>query len=283
MFAETGIKDLFKGILRLLSTYNTKPMVLRLRNKWVNVDPRAWKTSWDMTVSVGLGTGDKSAQIQMLQTVVGMQDMLLKGGKSHLVSDMNLFNSANRLSELSGYKNEEEFFTAPSQDNPPPQPPPPPEIIKIQAESEEAKMKVASAERMKGAEMQHGETVAQIQERANISIAQINAKKDKEIANMKIQADAQLAMFEAKENRVTHAMDANSKMSQLTAHRYDSQTGEEIPHENPVMKTLEATQELIKQSLETQTALIESMSMPSKLIRDKSGAIVGAQKVNKLQ
>jgi len=33
---------------------------VRLRNKWVNVDPRDWKERNDMTINVGLGTGSKA-------------------------------------------------------------------------------------------------------------------------------------------------------------------------------------------------------------------------------
>jgi hypothetical protein len=197
MFAETGIKDLFKGIIFLLNKYNTKPMTIRLRNEWVDIDPRSWDTGWDMTVNVGLGTGDKTQQIAMLQNVVGIQNMLMDRGKAYMVQDVNLYNSARRMAELSGFKQQSEFFTPPSEQNQPPQMPPPPEVVKMQMENDEAKMKVASAERIKGAEMQHGETIANIQSQTNIAVAKINAEKDKEIAAAKIKADAELEMFKA--------------------------------------------------------------------------------------
>lgn len=209
MFAETGVKDLFKGILQLLTKYNNKTMVMRLRNQWTEVDPRQWKTSWDMTVNVGLGTGDKTQQLAMLQNVVGMQELLLKGGKTHMVNDLNLFNSAKRLAELSGFKHEEEFFSAPSEENKPPQAPPPPEVMKLEAEQDEAKMKVASAERIKGAEMQHGETVANIQSQTNIEVAKINAQKDKDIAAANIARDERIAREKLKAEAEREIFKAN--------------------------------------------------------------------------
>ena len=284
MFAETGIKDLFKGIVHLMSKYNTKPQLMRLRNTWETVDPRQWSTEWDMTVTVGLGTGDKTQQLQMLQNIVGMQKMLLEGGKTNLVHDDNLFNAARRMTELSGFKHEEEFFMAPNEQNPPPQQPPPPEVLKMQADTEEAKMKVASAERIKGAEMQHGESIAQIQERANVTIANINsqtqkeiaalnAQKDKDIAEMKMRADAESLLYKSQEDRANNAMQANAKIDQIHAtHKFDPETGKEVPKKNPIMDVLQA-------SIDAQHALIEAITLPNEVIRDKAGKVVGTKKV----
>jgi hypothetical protein len=127
MFAETGMKDLYRGILGLIQKHNPKPMNLRLRNNWVSVDPRAWKTSWDMTVNVGLGTGDKQTQAAHLNQIAGTQKGLIEAGYKHIVSDTNVYNVAKRISETAGFKQEGEFFTAPGPNNPPPQQPPPPE------------------------------------------------------------------------------------------------------------------------------------------------------------
>ncbi len=39
IFAETGVKDLFRGLLRLLIRHQDKPRVVRLRNQWVPMAP----------------------------------------------------------------------------------------------------------------------------------------------------------------------------------------------------------------------------------------------------
>jgi hypothetical protein len=118
MFAETGVKDLMQGIKHLLiKTRSGKPLALRLRGQWVNVDPREWKTQWDMTVNVGLGTNDKQAQAMHIQQIMAVQ----KGVKEvypHLVTDVNAYNAAKRLQETAGYKQEGEFFTPPGPKNP---------------------------------------------------------------------------------------------------------------------------------------------------------------------
>jgi hypothetical protein len=47
IFAETGVKRLFKLILKLLVAHQPKERMIRLRNKWVPIDPRGWSPDMD--------------------------------------------------------------------------------------------------------------------------------------------------------------------------------------------------------------------------------------------
>lgn len=110
VFAETGCKDLCKRLLRLTCEYQDKPATIRLRNKWVEYDPRGWSAEMDVNINVGLGSGDKSQTIQFLgmmgayfqqaatvgvvkpENVYNLGKMLLKagniqGGEAKLLSD----------------------------------------------------------------------------------------------------------------------------------------------------------------------------------------------------
>jgi len=77
IFAETGVKDLFKKVLHLLCKYQDKPRVIRLRGKYVSVDPREWSSQYDVTVNVGLGTGNRQEQMSMLAMVLQKQEQIL--------------------------------------------------------------------------------------------------------------------------------------------------------------------------------------------------------------
>ncbi len=48
IFADTGVKDLFAGIFHLILKYQDKPRVIRLRGKYVSIDPREWKNNYDV-------------------------------------------------------------------------------------------------------------------------------------------------------------------------------------------------------------------------------------------
>ena len=74
-----------------------------------------------MTVTVGLGTGNKDRQIQNIVSIMGVQDKLMGAGFG--VTPDNIYNSAARLVELSGFKSAEEFFTDPKLSPPQPQGP----------------------------------------------------------------------------------------------------------------------------------------------------------------
>lgn len=132
IFAETGVKDLFTLIQKLLSQYQDRAMTIKLNGGWVDVDPRAWKNQYNMTVNVGLGTGDKTTQVQHLMAMGQAQQQALSIGAA---TPENIYNSLKKLPPLLGFKNADEFFTDPAKQ--PPQPPKPdPEIQKAQIKAE---------------------------------------------------------------------------------------------------------------------------------------------------
>jgi len=111
-FAETGVKDLFKLVHRLVRTQYTKPDIVRLRNKWVDVDPREWKNRNDLTISVGLGAGNKDQQLVHLNTILAMQKEALSAG---LTDGSKIYNALAKLTQNAGFKNPEEFWTNPAE------------------------------------------------------------------------------------------------------------------------------------------------------------------------
>src|SRR6185437_2896451 len=52
-----GVRDIFSLLHGTIRKHGQQAQTVRLRNKWVTVDPREWKTRDDMTINVGLGTG----------------------------------------------------------------------------------------------------------------------------------------------------------------------------------------------------------------------------------
>src|SRR5207253_10147939 len=103
IFAETGIKDLFTLLHGTIRKNCSKPQIARLRNTWVPVDPRDWKTRNDMSVNVGLGTGSKPEQLAHLQLIIGAPKEAVMGGLP-IVSAQNFYNSAKELTKLAGHK-----------------------------------------------------------------------------------------------------------------------------------------------------------------------------------
>jgi hypothetical protein len=112
VFAETGIKDLFRNILHLLCKYQDKARVIRLRGKYVSVDPREWDTEYDITVNVGLGTGNRQEQMAMLGMVLQKQEQIIQqyGPANPLVSVGQYRATLGRFIEAAGFKDSSRFF-----------------------------------------------------------------------------------------------------------------------------------------------------------------------------
>lgn len=109
VFAETGVKSLFRGLLRLIVRHQDRERVIRLRNQYVRVDPRQWDATMDVQVNVALGQGTTEEKIGLLAGVLGMQKELMVAG-SPLVTNVEIRNTLARAVELAGFRNSDEFF-----------------------------------------------------------------------------------------------------------------------------------------------------------------------------
>lgn len=146
VFAETGVKNLFKNILHLVTKHQNKPRMIRLRNTFVPMDPRTWENEFDMTVNVGLGNGQVEQKLAVLGQIAAKQEMILTtaGMNNPLVNLSQYRNTLSKIVELAGFKDASQFFLDPAQQpQQQPQPPQPsPEEQKAAAEIELKKQKM---------------------------------------------------------------------------------------------------------------------------------------------
>lgn len=139
-----GVRDIFSLLHGTIRKHGQQQQTIRLRNAWVEVDPRNWKTRNDMTINVGLGTGGKAERVAHLMALASQQKELLLGGKTNLVDDQKIYNTFKQLAKLMDYKNPDQFINDPSAKNPqtgqplypPPQPPVDPKILQIQTQAQ---------------------------------------------------------------------------------------------------------------------------------------------------
>ena len=112
VFAESGVKELFKGILHLSTKYQDKAVTIALRGKYVQMDPRTWSNLYDVSVNVGLGTGDKEEQVANLGFVLNKQEEIIKGYgiNNPLVSLRKYANTLNEFIRELGIANAQEHF-----------------------------------------------------------------------------------------------------------------------------------------------------------------------------
>lgn len=136
ILAETCVKDIFWKLLELVSKHQQKPQVVKLRGKWVEIDPREWRNRFNMTVSVGLGTGSQQTVLNGVGLLAQMQmTMAQMGLAGRVVTEQNIFKLGHTAAKALFPREADAYFTDPST-LPPQQPQPNPELIKLQLQAQ---------------------------------------------------------------------------------------------------------------------------------------------------
>lgn len=138
MLAETGLREIFRMLLHEVVTNQDKPRIIRLRNKWVPIDPRYWNSEMDVTINVGLGYGTKETQTQLCGQILGYQAEIIKmqgGAMGGLVGPEQIYNALADFVTSQGKKHPERYFAQPGT-LPPAQPPPNKDMIRAQADTQ---------------------------------------------------------------------------------------------------------------------------------------------------
>jgi hypothetical protein len=152
IFAETGMRDLFRGILRLVCKHQDQPRMVRLRNEFVPIDPRWWDATMDVSINVALGRGSDNERMMMLRQIGEMQkEAIATMGPVNPLTDMGkLYNTLTEMTKLAGFKDADRFWSDPAQFQSPPQEPKQPDIneqlIALQIQQIQADMQKKAAE-----------------------------------------------------------------------------------------------------------------------------------------
>jgi hypothetical protein len=202
IFAESGMKRLFTGLLKLAVQNQRAERMVRLRGQFVPVDPRSWDANMDVIANIALGGGTEQEKIQVLTTVMAKQEQILQlaGMDNPLVSLAQYRNTLAQILALSGYKDANQFFSDPAQMPPmPPQPPKPsPEEMLAQAQmaaiqadiqKKAAELELRREEMVRKDDLQRDQMetdlmvkIAEMQARygAQIDVAQIRASMERD-------------------------------------------------------------------------------------------------------
>jgi hypothetical protein len=212
-FAETGVKQLFSKVLALVTKHQNEPRIIRLRGDYVQMDPRTWANHYDVSINVGLGTGDRQAQAAQMMQLLAMdqQIVMLQGGiGGPLVTADNIYNKLKRTVTYMGERNPDAFYTDPKKAPPQPPPPPDPQVVKAQLEAQ-AKAKELE---LKQVEMQ--QKFASEQQKAALDIQKAAIERDIKVIELRLKiAEANLkredAEFQRSKEGAQLVIDAKAK------------------------------------------------------------------------
>jgi hypothetical protein len=110
-FATRVMRPLFKAILKITCAYQDRPDVIRLRNKFVSVDPSKWNADMDVSVEVGLGTGSRIERMIAVGQVIGKQEQLY-AAQSPLFDLQKYRQALADFVHAMGVKDDERYFPA---------------------------------------------------------------------------------------------------------------------------------------------------------------------------
>lgn len=195
IFAETGVKSLFLGILHLVGKYQDKPTIIRLRGKYIPIDPRAWSNQYDLEINVGLGTGNKQEQMAMLQMVLAKQEAILQqyGPANPLVSVGQYRQTLGRFIEAAGFVDSQEFFkeVPPEVDQAlqqPQQPQPDPSMQALMQQAQ-AQIQIAQQKAMADIQAKQEKAAAEIQLAREKAAADLQFEREKIALEMQMQRE----------------------------------------------------------------------------------------------
>ncbi|PSH64668.1 portal protein [Phyllobacterium sophorae] len=245
-FAEMGFKRFFKCLLKLVVQNQDMPRTVRLRNKWVEYDPRGWNASMDTSVSVGLGSGSRDKDLMMLQQIAAKQEQIIaQSGPTNPISGVDKYvTTLRKMVEVSGIKNTEQFFNeitpeALQQLSQPQQQQPDPEVAKAQAEMQ-VKQQKAQFDAQQAQQKAQADFALEQQKMA----AELQAEREKnamtlQVTREKHELDMQMAREKA-EFEIQHKREVALLEAQLR--REEMQIEAQITREANAMKIAQGAQ-----------------------------------------
>lgn len=272
-----AVENLFSIVHELVAKHRNKPLTLKLRGKWVTVDPRAWATKRDVRISVGVGAGNKEAMMQQLQGVLGAQMQV--GIPLGLVTRDNIQATNVEIMKLAGFSNPEKFWPDPRQ-LPPPQPQMSPEQIKAQADAQKT----------------------QFQAQQDAQKFQAEQALERERMQYQAQLDQQREEWQARQKTLEQQLQAQLKQAEMD--RKDQQEAAKLDFqrwqtefqgalqialaEKSAQASLEQTEAAKKPDQDSQNtaaemlAILQQMqaeaSAPAEIVRDQGGRAIGVKR-----
>lgn len=177
VLAETGFKRMYYLMLKCVSQHQDRAQQVKINGRWLTIDPREWKNRYNMTVSVGVGTFGRQQQIANLTLIGEAQERVAPYG---LATPTNVYQTVTRLAEAMGYRDSDQFFSAPQEGAQPQQQQGDPtaqaliaaEQVKAQASLQKAQMDNETKVLVSREEIASKERVAMFEARERLALEQ---------------------------------------------------------------------------------------------------------------
>lgn len=302
VFAEGGVKDAFRKILRLVIHNQDKERVIRLRNEWVPMDPASWNVNMDVTINVGIGHGTREQKMLGLRMLLEMLEKAVAyqgGAQGPLVDLEGLYNAAKKFIQELGFKDAEQFINDPStpeaqmalmQQMNQPDPEAQKEQVRAQTEMQKAQLQSQTDLRKQQAQTEMDMIKLAAEERKNE--AELELKTTEAIARYQLEVwKAQVAAGTATEKLNVEASIAEMRQAgemekatmQAEASKDQSAVNVQVGQDDNLAAFLESMTEVaqgMKQTSDAMSEAVQQMNAPKEIVRDKEGKVQGVRLAN---
>lgn len=280
MICETGVRELCLRVHSLLCRYQDKQRIVRMKGKFIPINPQEWRERTDLTVKVGLGAGTEEDRQRKLMIVAQLQrDMLAPLG---LVNAKQAFTLFKDIAKTLGFDIPDKFSMNPDspefqQKMAQPQPDP---ALQLEQVKQQGQMQIAQQRAQTEVVVEREKAQAQMQ------VDIVRQKAEAEQKQMEAQQQAMLQQFEAnlkaQENR------AKLELEQWKA-QLDSQTKIQIEH---IKRGEMIAPDALGAMLENQSAVngqlanaigemlqaaVAQIRAPRRIVRDENGRAQGVE------
>lgn len=269
IFAETGVKSLFLHIHELLQKHQQKSEVVKLRNRWIEVNPTEWRERTDMSIDIGLGTNSQADKRNGLLLIQQSQQALAPFG---LITAKEAYNTFAKVVENEGFKNPALFAMNPEEAQLPP-PQPDQQAIAMQQQVQLAQQQLqqqaqkdAAENHRKTQELAIKEQEVQLKADALMAdAAEAKAKIDADFAELELKREEMLLKYSAEPSDVEPVQDPD-----IDSMVYGS-----------VQRAFEERNNMVRDVVEPLAeSIANSSSTPARrqisIMRDQNGDISGA-------
>ncbi len=247
-FAEDTLKPLFRGLMKLFIQHQPKRTTIRLRGKWVDIDPREWDQNMDVVVKVALGSTLVEQKVAILSELAAEQkEVIATLGPTNPIYTMAQFAATRKkILNLQGFKDTREFLNDVDPNWQPPEQPPQESEAQVLAKAtlEVEKMKTEKELAMKA--------------------AQFEFEKEKHADEMllkreQMELDAELKKYEidSKANLAAAAQQSADIQADIDAIRADREEAQAAEAQENALAVAEHDQMLLQQEHEAEQARLQ--------------------------
>jgi len=202
VLAETGVKRMYRLILKNAVQYVDREEEVKVNGRWLRVNPREWNTGYDTEVTIGTGHNNQQQKLRNLSLIGQVQRELHQLG---LVSPQNAYNVGQEVIQACGYRDADRFISPPGQM--PQDKGPPPEVMLEQMKQqgaqalEQVKAQAAMQVEQMRAEVQM--RLAQAEQEAQAQQDTLRQQLEHEREQQKLAADMELERYREEMKRET--------------------------------------------------------------------------------